>query len=236
MSAPPTHEPKAVVLLSGGLDSATTAAIAKERGLGIYALSFLYGQRHAVEKEAAVRIAASLGAVQHVIQQLDLGAFGGSALTGNIDVPKADRLPDPSGEIPVTYVPARNTIFLSVALAYAEVIGARDIFIGVNAVDYSGYPDCRPEFIEQFQRLADLATKTAVEGSPVRINAPLLTYKKADIVREGLRLGVDFGLTFSCYDPEEGDLACSRCESCLLRLEGFRQAGVDDPIPYAPRH
>ncbi len=234
MTLETTDQPKAVVLLSGGLDSATTAAIAKEQGFALYALSFLYGQRHALEERAAVRIAKSLGARQHVIQHIDLRAFGASALTGDIDVPKPADLESRPPDIPVTYVPARNTIFLSIALAYAEVIDASDIFIGINAVDYSGYPDCRPEYLEQFQRLANLATRAAVEGACIRINAPLITYSKADIIRQGRRLGVDYRLTHSCYDPDPSGRACGRCESCLFRLEGFREAGVDDPIDYAP--
>lgn len=223
----------AVVLLSGGLDSATTAAIARERDFVLYALSFRYGQRHAIEIEAAKRVADFIGVEQHVIQTIDLRVFGGSALTGKIDVPKSNEIAAIGRKIPVTYVPARNTIFLSFALAYAEVMGASDIFVGVNAVDYSGYPDCRPEFISAFQAVARLGTKAGAEGSPFTIHTPLISLSKADIVREGGRLGVDFGLTHSCYDPEADGTSCGRCESCLLRKQGFAAAGIEDPILYA---
>lgn len=228
------QSPPAIVLLSGGLDSATTAALAREQGFAVHALTVLYGQRHVIELEAAKRVARSLGVVEHRIESIDLRLFGGSALTDAIDVPKADTVTDIQPGIPVTYVPARNTILLALALAYAEVLGSRDIFIGVNAVDYSGYPDCRPEFIEAFERLANVATKAGVEGGAITIHAPLITMSKEDIIREGTRCGVDFGLTHSCYDPAAGGIACGRCDSCLLRRKGFDDAGMADPIPYAP--
>ena len=224
---------RAVVLLSGGLDSATTLAIAAERGYSPYALTLRYGQRHEIEVEAACRVAEALGVAEHVITEIDLRRFGGSALTGDMDVPKgSSAAADPEG-IPVTYVPARNTIFLSIALAWAEVLAVADIFIGVNAVDYSGYPDCRPEFIDAFERLARVGTRAGVEGSrPFRIHAPLIDLAKAEIIRRGIELGVDYGLTRSCYDPEPSGAACGRCESCQLRLAGFAAAGVRDPTPY----
>ena len=211
------------MLLSGGLDSATTLAIAKREGFDCYALSFRYGQRHAAELDAARRVAKSLGAAKHVILDIDLREFGGSALTDDIAVPK-DRTPDSS--IPVTYVPARNTIFLSFALAWAEVLGAQDIFIGVNALDYSGYPDCRPEYIAAFQQLADLATKAGVEGSRLRIHAPLIRMTKAEIIRKGTELGVDFDLTLSCYDPSPAGKPCGHCDACQRRAKGFAEALV----------
>jgi len=221
---------KAVVLLSGGLDSATVLAMTCAEGYACYALSFDYGQRHSPELAAARRVAQALGAVEHKIITLDLRAIGGSALTDdNIAVPQA-----PSEGIPVTYVPARNTIFLSYALAWAEVIEARHIFIGVNAVDYSGYPDCRPEYIAAFQAMANLATKAGVEGESVTIHTPLITLSKADIIRAGVKLGVDYGQTISCYDPDENGRACGRCDSCRLRATGFRAAGVVDPTHYQP--
>jgi 7-cyano-7-deazaguanine synthase len=224
---------KAVVLLSGGLDSTTTLAIAKAEGHALYALSFRYGQRHAVEIAAAERIARAAGVAQHVVAPIDLRIFGGSALTAEIDVPK-DRDPAAMAEgIPITYVPARNTIFLSYALAWAEVLGAQDIFIGVNAVDYSGYPDCRPEYLAAFEAMANLATKAAVEGCRVRIHAPLLYLTKAEIIRTGIALGVDYALTLSCYDPTPAGAACGHCDSCLLRKKGFADAGVADPTGYA---
>ncbi len=226
------NPPPAVILLSGGLDSAVTAAIARDRGFDPHALSFLYGQRHAIEEHAARRVAASLGIRRHVFQKMDLRAFGGSALTGDIAVPKHDSVADLPSGIPVTYVPARNTIFLAFALGFAEVVDAADIFIGVNAVDYSGYPDCRPEFLSKFEALAAVATRAGLEGRAPRIHAPLLDLSKAQIVREGVRLGVDFSLTHSCYDPDERGQACGRCDSCLLRREGFQQAGVADPAAY----
>jgi 7-cyano-7-deazaguanine synthase len=223
---------RAVVLLSGGLDSATTLAICIREGFEPYALSFEYGQRHHIEVLAAKRVAASLGAREHRIAQIDLRVFGGSALTDEIPVPKDRDQRDASG-IPITYVPARNTIFLSYALAWSEVLGATDIFMGANAVDYSGYPDCRPEFISTFETLANVATKAGVEGARFRIHAPLLTMSKAQIIETGTKLGVDFSLTHSCYDPTPDSLACGQCDSCQIRLEGFRQAGRKDPIPYA---
>lgn len=209
---------RAVILLSGGLDSATTLAIAQSEGFDCYALSFRYGQRHAAELDAARRVAKSLGAAKHVILDIDLRQFGGSALTSDIPVPK-DRPLDET--IPVTYVPARNTIFLSFALAWAEVLGAQDIFIGVNALDYSGYPDCRPEYIAAFQQMAGLATKAGVEGARVRVHTPLIEMRKADIIRKGLELGVDYELTFSCYDPTPDGMPCGHCDSCRIREQGF---------------
>jgi 7-cyano-7-deazaguanine synthase len=223
---------RAVVLLSGGLDSATTLAICHQQGFEPYALSFDYGQRHNIEVAAARRVAASLGAREHRMAQIDLRVFGGSALTDEIPVPKNSG--DQTG-IPVTYVPARNTIFLSYALAWCEVLGAADIFIGVNAVDYSGYPDCRPAFIAAFENLACLATKAGVEGTRFHIHAPLLEISKAQIIQKGIELGVDFSLTHSCYDPTPDSLACGRCDSCRIRLEGFRAAGLVDPIRYVGR-
>ncbi len=221
--------PKAVVLLSGGIDSTTTLAIARDQGLDCYALSFDYGQRHRVELEAAAKVANALGVIDHRVVKIDLRAFGRSALTDDIDVPK-DRPPEVINEgIPVTYVPARNTIFLSFALAYAEVLGAIDIFIGVNAIDYSGYPDCRPQYIKAFETMSNLATKMGVEGQRLTIHAPLIDLTKAQIIERGIDLGVDYSLTFSCYDPETDDRPCGHCDSCLLRAEGFRQAGVADP-------
>ena len=223
---------KAVVLLSGGLDSTTTLAMARREGYEVYALSFSYGQRHAVELAAARRIARAFGVAEHKTVRINLRLFGGSALTGSLRVPKARRLAEISKGIPVTYVPARNTIFLSFALAYAEVLGASEIFIGVNALDYSGYPDCRPEFIAAFERLARLATKAGVEGSKFRVHAPLIRFTKAQIIRKGLELGVDYSLTVSCYDPSPAGRACGLCDACLLRRKGFREAGVPDPAPY----
>jgi 7-cyano-7-deazaguanine synthase len=224
----------AVVLLSGGLDSATTLAIARAEGFETYALTFRYGQRHAREVAAARQVGEALGVARHVVTDFDLTLFGGSALTGDVAVPK-DRSEEEIGAgIPVTYVPARNTIFLSFALAFAEVLGAHDIFLGVNALDYSGYPDCRPEYLEAYQRMADLATKAGVEGRQrLAIHAPLIALSKAQIVRRGLELGVDFGLTWSCYDPTTDGRACGRCDSCQLRLKGFAEAGVRDPLAYA---
>ena len=219
----------AIVLVSGGLDSMISAALAREAGYRLYALSFDYNQRHRIELAAARRIAATLGAERHIVMPMDLRAFGGSALTADIDVPK-DGVGD---DIPVTYVPARNTIFLSLALGWAEASGARDIYIGVNALDYSGYPDCRPEFIEGFEKLAELATKAGVEGAPFRIRAPLQHMTKADIAREGTRLGLDMGLSWSCYDPAPGGLHCGLCDSCRLRAKGFEEAGIPDPTRYA---
>ena len=223
---------KAVVLLSGGLDSATVLAIARSEGFHCYALSFDYGQRHAVELDAARRLAATLGAVEHRIAHIDLRIFGGSALTADIDVPKHTAAEPIGRDIPITYVPARNTIFLSFALAWAEVLAAGDIFIGVNALDYSGYPDCRPEFIEAFQRMANLATRAGVRGAELRIHTPLIHLTKAQIIQRGAALGVDFALTSSCYDPSPGALACGACDSCLLRRKGFLEAHLPDPTRY----
>ena len=225
--------PKAVVLLSGGVDSATAAALTARDGFAVHALTFAYGQRHAAEIEAARRIARSLGVVRHEVLTIDLRAFGGSALTANIAVPK-DRAPEEMGAgIPVTYVPARNTIFLAFALAWAEVLGAADLVIGVNVYDYSGYPDCRPEFIEAFERLAALATKAGVEGGPpVRVRTPLIRMTKAEIIRAGTAAGVDYALTLSCYDPSPDGAACGRCDACALRRKGFVEAGVADPTRY----
>ena len=216
---------RAVILLSGGLDSATTLAIAKREGFACYALSFRYGQRHSAELEAARRVAKHFGAAEHVILDIDLRQFGGSALTSDIPVPKDRPLDLTRDSIPITYVPARNTIFLSFALAWAEVLGAQAIFIGVNALDYSGYPDCRPEYIAAFQRMADLATKAGVEGSQrLTIHTPLIEMTKAEIIRKGLELGVDFDMTLSCYDPDELGNACGRCDACQLRAKGFAEA------------
>ncbi len=223
---------RAVVLVSGGLDSATTLAICRQQGFEPYALSFDYGQRHRLELNAAQRVAVSLGVRDHPIAKIDLRVFGGSALTDNIAVPKK-RDTERESEIPVTYVPARNTIFLSYALAWCEVLGAADIFIGANAIDYSGYPDCRPEFISAFEHLAAVATKAGVEGTKFQIHAPLIRMSKADIIRKGVERGVDFSLTHSCYDPTADGLACGECDSCQLRLAGFREAGLADPIAYA---
>jgi 7-cyano-7-deazaguanine synthase len=221
------------VLLSGGMDSATTAAVARREGFEVFGLSVRYGQRHVVELEAARRVAAELGVARHVVVELDLRPFGGSALTGDLPVPK-DTPPERIGAgIPATYVPARNTIFLSLALAWAETLGAHDIFLGANALDYSGYPDCRPEYISAFERMANLATRAGVEGARIRIHTPLIALRKADIVRRGLELGVDFGLTSTCYDPSPDGAACGRCEACLLRLKGFAEAGEKDPARYA---
>ena len=226
---------RAVVLLSGGLDSATALAIARAEGFETYALSFDYGQRHDRELDSARRVAAALGAKEHLVLRLDLRAIGGSALTADIAVPKGRSLEAMSSGIPVTYVPARNTIFLSHALAWAEVLECQDIFIGINALDYSGYPDCRPEFTEAFERMANLATRAGVEGrSRLRIHTPLIRLTKAEIVARGTALGVDFGLTWSCYEPRPDGLACGRCDSCLLRAKGFREAGLRDPVPVAP--
>jgi 7-cyano-7-deazaguanine synthase len=224
---------RAVVLASGGVDSSTAMAIALKQGYDIHALSFDYGQRHRCELEAARRVSKFLGIEHHVIATIDLRTFGGSALTACIDVPKNRMADQIAGGIPVTYVPARNTIFLSFALGWCEVLQAEDIFIGVNAIDYSGYPDCRLEFLEAFERLANLATKAGVEGaSRYRIHAPLLHWSKAQIVRAGIEAGVDFSLTHSCYDPSPGGFACGACDSCILRRKGFEEAGVPDPTRY----
>ncbi len=224
---------RAVVLLSGGLDSTTTLAICVHEGFDSYALSFAYGQRHTIEIAAARRVAAALKAREHRVAEIDLRIFGGSALTDEIAVPKALSPNEMKAGIPVTYVPARNTIFLAYALAWAEVIGAQDIFIGVNAIDYSGYPDCRPEFITAFEKLANLATKAGTEGVRFRVHTPLISMSKAEIIRRGLELGVDFSLTHSCYDPGPDGIACGQCDSCQLRRQGFREAGAQDPILYA---
>lgn len=225
---------KAVVLLSGGLDSATTAAIALNSGFDLYALSFDYGQRHAHELGYAKKVSEFLNAKDHLIITIDLRSIGGSALTDNIDVPK-DRTPeDMSHDIPVTYVPARNTIFLSFALAWAEVLKAYDIFIGVNALDYSGYPDCRPEYLNAFQKMANLATREGVDGRHIKIHAPLINMKKSEIIKKGLELGVDYSLTHSCYQPTPDGLSCGRCDSCLLRKRGFEEAGIKDPSKLSP--
>lgn len=222
---------RAVVLLSGGLDSATVLSVAKSEGYEVYALSFSYGQRHAWELEAAKRVAVSIGVAEHRIAAIDLRAFGGSALTADITVPKGRATEEMSHGIPITYVPARNTIFLAFALAWAEVLGANDIFLGVNALDYSGYPDCRPEFITAFEKMANLATKAGVEGRmSLKIHTPLIALTKAQIVRLGLKLGVDYGSTSSCYDPSPTGVPCGQCDSCLLRQKGFRENGIEDPL------
>lgn len=226
----------AIVLLSGGLDSATTLGVAKGEGFEVIALTFAYGQRHEIEVEAARRVAASAGIARHVVQPVDLRSIGGSALTADIAVPKGRAAEEIGAGIPVTYVPARNTIFLSFALAWAEVSAANDIFIGVNALDYSGYPDCRPEYIEAFETMANLATKAGVEGvGRVVIHTPLIELTKAGIIRKGIELGVDYALTRSCYDPSPDGAACGECDSCILRLKGFAEAGVEDPAPYRAR-
>jgi 7-cyano-7-deazaguanine synthase len=225
--------PKAVVLLSGGLDSTTTLALAQQEGFAVHALSFQYGQRHHIEIEAARKIAAHCGVARHIVVPIDLRVFGGSALTSDLEVPKDRPVEEMTKEIPITYVPARNTIFLSFALAWAEVLGANDIFLGVNALDYSGYPDCRPEYIAAFEQMANLATKAGVEGKlRLRIHTPLIHLTKAEIIRQGLKLGVDYRLTTSCYDPSPEGRACGRCDSCLLRLKGFAENQLPDPILY----
>jgi len=226
---------RSVVLLSGGIDSTTTLAVATAEGYEPYALSFDYGQRHRIETEAARRVADSLGAKEHRVAKIDLRIFGGSALTDDVDVPKKRSGAEIAQGIPVTYVPARNTIFLAYALAWAEVIPASDIFLGVNAIDYSGYPDCRPEFIEAFETMANLGTKAGIEGKHFHIHTPLIKFSKAEIIRKAVKLGVDLSLTHSCYDPSPEGLACGACDSCLLRLKGFREAGTKDPIPYAQK-
>jgi 7-cyano-7-deazaguanine synthase len=227
---------KAVVLLSGGLDSTTALAVARSAGYEIYAMSFRYGQRHLIELESASKVATGMGVEKHLIVDFDLRAIGGSALTDQIEVPKGRAAEEMALGIPVTYVPARNTIFLSFALAWAEVLGAQDIFIGVNALDYSGYPDCRPEYIEAFERVATLATKAGVEGRlHLKIHTPLIAMTKAEIIQTGLKLGVDYSLTHSCYDPSPQGISCGKCDSCLLRLKGFADAGAPDPLRYADR-
>ncbi len=225
----------AIVLLSGGLDSATVLAIAREQGFAPHALSFRYGQRHTAELDAARAVADHLGVVEHRIVDIDLAQFGGSALTAEIDVPKGRDEAAIGGGIPITYVPARNTVFLSYALAWAEVLPARDLFIGVNAVDYSGYPDCRPEFVEAFETLANRATRAGAEGDRIRIHAPLMRWDKTQIIREGLARGVDYGLTRSCYDPDGEGRACGGCDACVLRLKAFARLGQADPAPYSDR-
>jgi 7-cyano-7-deazaguanine synthase len=228
-----TQQPKAVVLLSGGMDSATTAAIALSRSFDVHALTFQYGQRHAAELEAARRVASHLGIRRHIVLDIDLRPFGGSALTGELEVPKDTPMEQIGQRIPATYVPARNTIFLSFALGWAEVLGASDIFIGANAMDYSGYPDCRLEYIQAFQRMADLATRAGVEeGRRLTIHTPLIELSKREIVERGLALGIDYAITLTCYDPAPDGAACGRCEACLIRLKGFREAGLEDPAPY----
>ena len=224
---------KAVVLSSGGLDSTTVMAIAKQEGFELYSLSFHYGQRHSFELEAARKVAEVFGVQEHMVINIDLKKIGGSALTDDIEVPKAGTEESTAAEIPATYVPARNTIFLAYALAWAEVLQSSDIFIGVNAIDYSGYPDCRPEYIEAFQRMANLATKAGVQGtSQIKIQTPLINMTKAQIIQKGIELGIDYALTHSCYDPSSQGLACGRCDSCILRKNGFKEAGVADPTRY----
>ncbi len=231
----PADSPPAVVLLSGGIDSATALAVARREGFAAHCLTVSYGQRHASEIEAALRVARAAGAAQHRTIEVNLTAFGGSALTSDIPVPKGRNPETMAHEIPVTYVPARNTIFLSLALAWAEVLGSSDIFIGVNALDYSGYPDCRPEYIESFEKMAALGTKAGVQGrQKLSIHTPLIRMTKAEIVHTGVELGVDFSLTVSCYDPSAGGFACGECDACLLRRKGFEQAGVKDPARYRP--
>lgn len=222
-----------VVLLSGGLDSATALAVARRDGFTPYALSVLYGQRHSVELDCARHVAASGGAADHIVAEVDLRLFGGSALTGDLDVPKHDAVGElDEAEVPVTYVPARNTIFLSLALAYAETLGASDIYAGMNALDYSGYPDCRPEYIAAYENMARLATVAGINGTPLHVHTPLIELTKAEIISLGTELGVDYSLTSSCYDPQPGPTACGHCDSCLLRLKGFADAGLTDPIVY----
>jgi 7-cyano-7-deazaguanine synthase len=224
---------KAVVLASGGIDSTTAMAVAKDEGYEIYGLSFFYGQRHACELKAAQKVSEALGVAKHLVIDIDLKQIGGSSLTDDIDVPKDRNETEMIQKIPVTYVPARNTIFLSFALAWAEVLKSSDIFIGVNAIDYSGYPDCRPEYIEAFERMANLATKAGVEGIlKIRIRTPLIRLTKAQIIQKGIGLGIDYALTHSCYDPSPLGLACGRCDSCILRRKGFKEAGLSDPTKY----
>jgi 7-cyano-7-deazaguanine synthase len=226
-------KPKAVVLLSGGLDSTTTLAIAQSEGYDAHALSFRYGQRHAAELAAATRVAQQFGLIHHIVAEIDLRLFGGSALTSDTEVPKGRSIEEMGTGIPVTYVPARNTIFLSFALAWAEVLGASDVFIGVNALDYSGYPDCRPEYIDAYERMANLATKAGVEGTQrLKIHTPLIALTKAQIIQRGVSLGVNYGLTLTCYDPSHEGVSCGHCDACLLRLKGFAESGLSDPAPY----
>lgn len=228
-------QPRAVVLLSGGLDSSTVVAIAKSQGFDVNALSFSYGQRHSAELVAAEKVVRAMGITRHEIAQIDLRIFGGSALTSDMTVPKGRSIDEMGGGIPITYVPARNTIFLSFALAFAEVVDAQDVFLGVNALDYSGYPDCRPEYITAFQDLAVLATRAGVEGRATKIHAPLIHMKKADIIQTGVALGIDYSITLSCYDPTRNGEACGECDACALRLKGFAEAGIQDPAPYVSR-
>ena len=229
-----SHLKKAVVLSSGGLDSTTAMAIARYQGFKIYSLSFSYGQRHAFELEAAQKVADALGVNEHLVINMDLNKIGGSSLTDDIDVPKDRLLPEMKDEIPSTYVPGRNIIFLSHALAWAEVIGATDIFLGINAVDYSGYPDCRPDFLAAFEKMANLGTKSGIMNKPFTLHAPLMNLGKKEIIAKGLQLGVDYSLTHSCYDPQN-EIACGRCDSCRLRLQGFAEAGPFDPLPYTSK-
>lgn len=225
---------RAVVLVSGGLDSTTALAIARAEGYALYGLTVRYGQRHEREVEAARRVAKALGVEEHLVIDIDLRRIGGSALTADLDVPKGRTVPEIGRGIPVTYVPARNTVFLAIAMGWAEVLGAEDIFFGANVLDYSGYPDCRPEYLEAFERLAALATKAGVEGKArLKIQAPLIKLSKAEIIGRGLELGVDYGLTWSCYEPAAGNRACGLCDACLLRKKGFAEAGVSDPLEYA---
>jgi 7-cyano-7-deazaguanine synthase len=225
-------EPKAVVLLSGGLDSSTVLYLAQSKSYQVFALSFRYGQRHEFELSAARQIAEAAGVTDHRVVNIDLAAFGGSALTDDLQVPKHRNDREMESGIPVTYVPARNTVFLALALAWAEVLDAQDIFLGVNHVDYSGYPDCRPEFIRAFERVANLATKSGVEGNRFRIHAPLIELSKREIVQKGVELGVDFSMTHTCYDPDDAGRACGACDACQLRLQGFRECGLEDPVAY----
>ncbi|MEX1232327.1 MAG: 7-cyano-7-deazaguanine synthase QueC [Planctomycetaceae bacterium] len=228
-----TTKKLAVVLVSGGLDSATILAIARRQGYELYAITFDYGQRHRIEMQAAKRVCDAGGVVKQIVFPLDFRSFGGSALTSDLPVPKNRSDAEMNADIPITYVPARNTVFLSIALGWAEVLGADDLFVGVNAVDYSGYPDCRPEFIAAFITLANLATKTGVEqDQPFHVHTPLISLSKAEIIRKGVELGVDYSLTHSCYDPDAQGRACGRCDSCQLRLKGFAEAGMVDPVPY----
>ena len=226
---------KAVVLLSGGIDSSTTLAIAKHQDFEVYAISFRYGQRHQIELEAAKQIATSLDVKKHLIVAVDLAAIGGSALTTNLEVPKDRDIQEMSHEIPITYVPGRNIIFLSLALAWAEVLAAYDIFIGANAIDFSGYPDCRPEFLMAYEQMANLGTKAGAEGNKISIHAPLIKLTKAEIIQKGVELGIDYSLTLSCYDPASDGKACGKCDSCLLRKKGFEQAGISDPTIYVEK-
>ncbi len=231
-----TSPKPAIVLLSGGLDSATALAIARHEGFAVHAMSFAYGQRHSFELDCARRIAEVVGVEEHTIVQIDLRAFGGSALTADIVVPKGRSVEEMGADIPITYVPARNTIFLSFALARAETLSSSDVFIGVNALDYSGYPDCRPEYIEAYERMANLATKSGVEGrQPLKIHTPLISLTKGQIIRKGLTLGVDYSMTSTCYDPAPAGEACGQCDACLLRLKGFAENGIDDPASYVER-